>query len=349
VSASPALDIEEPAALLAYLRQAGHIAPAETPALQRLDGGVSSRALLVTRSGGEAWVLKQSLARLRVSVEWLSDPRRVHNEALALRWLKHLAPPGAVTEFVFEDFAEHILAMQAVPQPHTNWKTLLLSGGLAERHVQEFGRLLATIHRRSSQRLANLEHDFKDRRFFESLRLEPYYRFTAQQVPAAAGFLNQLIAETLAQHLSLVHGDYSPKNVLIYNDHLILLDHEVAHIGDPAFDLGFSLTHLLSKAHHLEQQRAAFANAAQAYWSAYAQTLGAVPWRADLEPRAVRHTLGCLLARVAGRSPLEYLSAGERTRQQAAVLALLPDPPLTVAALTELFLRQLIDFDDQGP
>src|SRR5260221_1216257 len=268
VSAAATLDIEDPDALLAYLRQAGHIAPGEVPALQRLAGGVSSRTVLVQRPTGEAWVLKQSLARLRVSVEWLGDPRRVHNEALAMRCLKDLAPPGAVTEFVFEDFAEHILAMQAVPQPHTNWKTLLLSGGLAERHVLAFGRLLATIHSRSSLRLADLERDFKDRRFFESLRLEPYYRFAARQVPAAAGFLNQLIAETLAQHLSLVHGDYSPKNILIYEDRLILLDHEVAHISDPAFDLGFSLTHLLSKAHHLQSQRAALGQAARACCSA---------------------------------------------------------------------------------
>ena len=342
------LDIEQPAALLAYLRQAGHIASDETPALERLAGGVSSRTVRVTRAGGEAWVLKQSLARLRVSVEWFSDPQRIHNEAAALRWLRQLAPPGAVPELIFEDHAEHLFAMQAVPQPHANWKSLLLAGGLAERHVLAFGRLLATIHRRSSERLAEIAPDFADKRFFESLRVEPYYRYTATQVPAAAAFLNQLSDATLAQNAALVHGDYSPKNVLIYDDRLILLDYEVAHIGDPAFDLGFSLTHLLSKAHHLAGQRAAFGAAAQAYWAAYAVELGAVPWRAGLEARAVAHTLGCLLARVAGRSPLEYLSAEERARQQAAVLALLPDLPLTVAELTERFLKQVGAFNPKG-
>ena len=39
-------------------------------------------------------------------------------------------------------------------------------------------------------------------------------------------------------------------------------------------------------------------------------------WAADLETRAVRHTLACLLARVVGRSPLEYLDAAERSRQR---------------------------------
>jgi len=335
------LDIEQPAELLAYLRQAGHISPDETPALERLAGGVSSRTVKVTRASGQAWVLKQSLARLRVSVEWLSDPQRIHTEAAALRWLRQLAPAGAVPELIFEDHAEHLFAMQAVPQPHVNWKTMLLAGGLAERHVLAFGRLLAAIHRRSSERLAELVPDFADKRFFESLRVEPYYRYTAAQVPAAASFLNQVIVATLAQQSALVHGDYSPKNVLIYADRLVLLDHEVAHIGDPAFDLGFSLTHLLSKAHHLAGQRAAFGQAAQAYWAAYAAELGAVPWRAGLEARAAAHTLGCLLARVAGRSPLEYLNAEERARQQAAVLALLAAPPATVAELTERFIKEL--------
>jgi len=346
VSSEPqALDIEQPAALLAYLRQAGHIAPDETPALERLAGGVSSRTVRVTRASGEAWVLKQSLARLRVSVEWFSDPQRIHTEAAALRWLQQLAPAGAVPQLIFEDHSEHLLAMQAVPQPHANWKSLLLAGGLAERHVLAFGRLLATIHRRSSQRLPDLVPDFADKRFFETLRVEPYYRYTASQVPAAADFLNQLIEATLAQRAALVHGDYSPKNVLIYADRLILLDHEVAHLGDPAFDLGFSLTHLLSKGHHLAEQRAAFGQAARNYWTAYADELGEVPWRAGLEARAVAHTLGCLLARVAGRSPLEYLTLREQRRQHMTVLMLLDKPPQTVADLTERFLKQVGAFN----
>jgi aminoglycoside phosphotransferase (APT) family kinase protein len=341
VNVSTALDIEEPAALLEYLRRGGHMAPDETPAIEVLAGGVSSRTVRVTRSSGEAWVLKQSLAQLRVKVEWFSNPRRVHNEARALRWLRQLAPPGAVPALIFEDHDQHLLAMQAVPQPHANWKTQLLGGGLAERHVLAFGQLLGAIHRNSSERLAELEPDFPDIEFFESLRLEPYYRYTATQLPAAAEFLHTLIADTLAQRLALVHGDYSPKNILIYADRLILLDHEVAHLGDPAFDVGFSLTHLLSKAHHLPAQRAAFGRAAQQYWSTYDQALGAVPWRAGLEARAARHTLACLLARAAGRSPLEYLNSEERGRQQAAVLRLLADPPATIAALTERFLNQL--------
>lgn len=332
------LDIEQPAALIAYLRATGRIASDETSAVRVLPGGVSNRTVLVERPSGKAWVLKQALAKLRVQVDWFSSPERGRREALGLRWLAELAPPGTIPPLVFEDPAHHLLAMGAVPQPHTNWKMLLLAGQLEPDHVAQFGHLLGTIHRASAERWSEVAPVFADRSFFESLRVEPYYRYTATQVPTAAPFISALIADTLARRETIVHGDFSPKNVLVHADRLVLLDFEVIHAGDPGFDLGFSLTHLLSKAHHLPAHRAAFASAANLYWQTYRETAGNAAWAADLESRAVRHTLGCLLARVAGRSPLEYLDATERARQQAAVVTLMADPPGTVADLTARFV-----------
>jgi aminoglycoside phosphotransferase (APT) family kinase protein len=331
------LDIEQPDQLLAYLRRGGHLASGEAIAMRVLAGGVSNRAVLVERQGGEAWVLKQALARLRVAVDWFSSPERIHREALGLRWLARLAPSGATVPLIFEDHAEHILAMAAVPQPHENWKSMLLRGELDLGHVAQFARLLGAVHRAASGH-ADVAAAFDDRSFFESLRVEPYYSYTAGQAPTAAAFYHELIAQTRSRRLTLVHGDYSPKNVLVYQGRLILLDHEVIHYGDPAFDLGFSLTHLLSKAHHVDGRRASFAEAAAHYWQTYGDTLGNVGWRADLERWAVHHTLGCLLARVAGRSPLEYLDAGERARQRDAVFALISRPPATVEELVERFV-----------
>lgn len=332
------LDIEQPEALLGYLRETGRIGPDEEPAIRVLAGGVSNRTVLVERASDEAWVVKQALAKLRVQVDWFSPPERIHREALGLRWLAELAPPGTTTPLVFEDHTFHLMAMEAVPQPHENWKTLLLGGRLDRDHIAQFARLLGTIHRRGYERRRDVESLFADRGFFESLRLEPYYGYTATQVGAAETFLTELIAATLARRDTIVHGDYSPKNILVHDNRLILLDHEVIHFGDPGFDLGFSLTHLLSKAHHLPARRAAFAAAAADYWAIYRDTLGALPFAADLQPRAVRHTLGCLLARVRGRSPLEYMDAEERTRQANAVILLLADPPATVAELATRFV-----------
>jgi tRNA A-37 threonylcarbamoyl transferase component Bud32 len=335
------LDIEQPQALREYLVRSEHVAPDEPLSIHILAGGVSNRTVLVERPSGEAWVLKQALPKLRVPVDWFSDPRRIEREVLGLRWLSRLAPAGSITPLVFEDPRHHLLAMQAVPQPHENWKTQLLSGRLDPNCVAQFGQLIGTIHCRAYRDRDLLQPVFADRSYFESLRIEPYYAYTASQVPQARSFLHRLIEETRANPLTLVHGDYSPKNILVHQGALVLLDHEVIHFGDPAFDIGFSLTHLLSKAHYLSRLRAAFADAALHYWRAYLERAGDVARSAGLEERAVRHTLGCLLARVAGRSVLEYFGLEHRTRQREIVLSLMASAPPTVSELVRRFISGL--------
>lgn len=335
------LDIEQPEALLNYLRVSGHIRSDENPQIHNLSGGVSNRTVWVEFDDGKAWVMKQALAKLRVAVDWFSSPERIFREASGLKWLAEIAPPGTTTPLVFVDHDNYILAMEAIPKPHENWKTVLLKGQLSFEHVEQFGEILGTIHREAYQRRDEIQAVFSDRSFFESLRVEPYYSYTASQVPQAAPFLHSLIDETRANLHTLVHGDYSPKNVLVYQDKLILLDHEVIHWGDPAFDIGFSLTHLLSKAHHIHQKREDFAQAALLYWNTYSQILGSVKWVEGLEARAVRHTLACLLARVSGRSPLEYLSDDERVRQRVVVTALMDKAPLTIPELVRAFVSRL--------
>jgi len=335
------LNVEQEDALLRYLRSSGRIAPGETPCCKRLSGGVSNRTVLVERPGGEAWVLKQALPRLRVAEDWFSDPARVHREALGLRWLARLLPAGTVPAFVFEDETHHLLAMQAVPQPHENWKTRLLAGRVEADLVDQFGTLLALMHRRAYEQREALVSLFADRTFFETLRLEPYYRVAARRNPEAASFLESLIEETLANRLTLVHGDYSPKNLLVHRGQLVLLDPEVIHFGDPTFDVGFALTHLLSKARHLPQHRECFLQAAGGFWASYQAAAGQLAGLPGLESRAVRQTLGCLLARVDGRSPLEYLTPDQRRRQRETVLALMRQAPGRLTDLFEAFSGEM--------
>jgi fructosamine-3-kinase len=242
---------------------------------------------------------------------------------------------------VFEDPVHNLLAMDCVPNPHANWKTLLLTQPVDREHVHQFGELLGRIHRFGHDERASLPPELADQSLFDSLRLEPYYGYTAKRVPAATEFLTALIEGTRGRKDTLVHGDFSPKNILIYQGRLILLDHEVAHIGDPAFDVGFSLTHLLSKAHFRVDQRDALARATDQYWQVYRQTLGAVSWHDGFEQRILQHTLACLLARVEGRSPLEYFQDTHRSRQRQAVLDLLIRPPRSVAELIPAFLQRI--------
>ncbi len=335
------LNIESPTELVAYLRRAGHLGADETPVVRVLAGGVSNRTVRVGRESGEAWVLKQALPKLRVAVDWFCDPDRIHREALGLHWLGELLPPGTVPGLVFEDPAHHVLAMTAVPEPHQNWKATLLAGQLDQGRVRQCASLLATLHREAAARSRKLKPLFADRAFFETLRLEPYFGYTATQVATASRFLQRLTAETRANALTLTHGDFSPKNLLIHEDRLVLLDQEVMHWGDPTFDVGFVLTHFLSKAHHRPAQRRDFALAAETLWQVYRAEVGNLAESPRFESRAVRQTLGCLLARVAGRSPLEYLGPTECAAQRDAVLILAADPPTRIAKLISRFIACL--------
>jgi tRNA A-37 threonylcarbamoyl transferase component Bud32 len=335
------IDIEDFDSLRQYLIGRGHIKPDETISLKRLLGGVSNRTVRVGWSDGRGWVLKQALAKLRVDVDWFSDPERIGVEAKATRWLNVLAPKDTTPLFVFEDMPNHLMAMEAIPEESESWKSVLLSGRIVSNHFEQFGRLLGTIHRRSSEADSEISTVFGDTTYFKSLRLEPYYLYAAEKSPAAAGFLNALVEETMHHRNCLVHGDFSPKNTLIYRSKLILLDYEVVHFGDPGFDVGFALTHFLSKANHLRSEGSRIGAAAALFWSVYRGEIDSLEWVSPLEPRAVRHTLACLLARVIGKSPLEYLTPQEAARQQEVVLQLIANPPSGVNDLIAEFIRKI--------
>jgi len=334
-------DIEDFDALRNYLTARGCVKLGETVSFTNLRGGVSNRTVKVAWADGHGWVLKQALAKLRVNVDWFSSPERIGVEAKALRCLNQLAPPGTTPAFIFEDIPHYLMGMEAVPEEHENWKSVLLSGRIISDHFEQFGLLLGTIHRRSSESISEVSELFADTTYFENLRLEPYYLYTAQRIADANLFLNALAQETLHHKDCLVHGDFSPKNTLIYQNKLILLDYEVVHFGDPAFDVGFALTHFLSKAHHLAKDRARLATVAAVFWQAYCKEIARLNWAAALEPRVVRHTLGCLLARVAGKSPLDYLAPEEVRRQRDIVLALMVKPPTTVPDLMAEFVHKI--------
>jgi 5-methylthioribose kinase len=332
------LDIEDFDALRNYLTTRGCVKLDETVSFNNLRGGVSNRTVKVEWADGHGWVLKQALAKLRVNVDWFSSPERIGIEAKALRCFNRLAPPGTTPAFIFEDMQNHLMGMEAVPEEHENWKSVLLSGRIISDHFEQFGLLLGAIHRRSSESAQEVRSQFSDTTYFENLRLEPYYLYAAENIAEANLFLTGLARETLRHKDSLVHGDFSPKNTLIYRNKLVLLDYEVVHFGDPAFDAGFALTHFLSKAHHLPRERARLASAAELFWQVYLEGISQLNWAKELEPRVVRHTLGCMLARVAGKSPLEYLTPAEIMRQRETILTLIQKPTMRVPDLIDQFI-----------
>lgn len=333
------VDVEDAAQLDAYLEAAGLVERAARRVTEPLSGGVSNKVLLVRVEGAASIVVKQGLRKLRVAADWFSDPERVHQEATALRWLATVIP-GASPTLLHEDRANHIIAMTAVPEPHENWKTMLLAGRVDDGHITRFADLLARIHAAGLD-VGALPAEFSIRRHFRSLRLEPYYGDVSSKVPAGREFVAALLTDTERARRTVVHGDYSPKNVLVHDGELVLLDHEVMHVGDPGFDLGFALTHLLSKANHLPEHRMAFAAAGERFWREYATRMPAELGGPQEQRQAVRHLSACLLARVEGRSQLEYLTATARRAQRAASLRLIEAAPATVAEAVSIFCEEV--------
>ena len=99
---------------------------------------------------------------------------------------------------------------------------------------------------------------------------------------------------------------------------LILLDFECAHAGDAAFDLGFFLSHLVLKtirAASTDRQLASrYLGLTPLFWHSYLDRSGGIDMvaRSELVRRAILHVAACSLARVDGKSPVEYLGAREQ-------------------------------------
>src|ERR1700693_699622 len=136
------MNVEEPASLAAYLAQRGYAVEESRILL----GGVSNNTVLVRLIDGSSIVVKQAREQLKSAAEWKSDPARIRQEALAMQWLSRWTAAGSIPRLLFLDTANHILAMDAVPQPHHEWKRLLLSGQIDLDHFSKFGELLASIH-----------------------------------------------------------------------------------------------------------------------------------------------------------------------------------------------------------
>ena len=281
--------------------------------------------LLVERSRGDRFVLKQAREQLRVEQEWKCDVRRIWREMDVLRLCGEVLREdqienetgihATVPEILFEDRENFAYAMTAAPQGHQTWKEQLLEGTLDSRVADAAGLLLGTIHASTwrDKRIARL---VGDRSYFEALRIDPYYRRVAEVHLDLKPFVNQLIEYLRWHSWCVVQGDFSPKNLLIAKDRLVLIDFEVGHYGDPAFDVGFFLSHLFLKAIKAGKEHDEFIYLIRRFWTAYCRTIGPVA-RTNLggiELRAAMHLAACLWSRIDGKSPVDYLSHSQRMR-----------------------------------
>jgi aminoglycoside phosphotransferase (APT) family kinase protein len=291
------------AQVLEFLRAAGLMPSRYEPRMTPLPGGVSSDIWKIELPAGAVCV-KQALPRLRVAERWEAPVERNRTE---YEWFRAAgkAVPGAVPQVIAQ--GDGVLVMEYLdPARHPVWKEELRQGRADPAFARRVGAALAAIHAATAGR-EDIARTFATDAIFHAIRLEPYLAATARRHPDLQEILFSLMNRTAATRLALVHGDVSPKNILVGPRGPVFLDAECAWYGDPAFDLAFCLNHLLLKGLWVPRAKARLL---ECFDALAAQYLSQVAWEApvELERRAATLLPALLLARIDGKSPVEYLA-----------------------------------------
>lgn len=315
----------------------GLASPAEPVHATALTGGVSSGIYRVDLWSG-SYCLKQALPRLKVAKEWKVPVERVFAE---IDWLQTVGRvvPGHVPRVLGQDDATKSFVMEFLGPEYRNWKAEMLAGQIEAALAAQAGDVLGRIHAATADDPA-LAARFATDANFHAIRLEPYLVETARMHPALADRLLATVEITANTRRALVHGDVSPKNILAGPRGIVLLDAECAWFGDPAFDVAFCLNHFLLKSAHMPARAAELMAAYAAFIKAY---FAHVRWEqpAALKARIAMLLPGLALARIDGKSPVEYLGEPQRDAVRRAAIALLQGAP---AGLEGIAVRWTQDF-----
>ncbi len=291
---------------MAALRTCGLLSPGAAAHLTPLTGGVCSDIFKVETDEGRVLAIKRLLGRMRVEKRWVAPANRAGREAAWLRQARTVNPDFA-PEVLAEGADGRFFVMAYLDEAsHPVWKSILARGEADLGFAAAVGGALAQIH-------AATAHDtevaarFEGDETFLALRVRPFLLHAAAQNPDVAPRVRDLASDLATRRIALVHGDVSPKNILVGPKGPVFLDAETVVYGDPAFDLAFVLSHLLLKAVWVRRAREPMARAFAALNEAY---LAGVTWEdpGELAGRAAPLIAALLLARVDGKSPAPYLT-----------------------------------------
>ncbi len=293
--------------VVAYLIEKEVISANDFAEVEVLTGGVSNVVLAIT-TADKKLVLKQALAELKVAEKWEADQRRAIVEANAIA-LFHKLSPDQVPNLVFLDPERFVLILDRVPVGSTVWKTDLLDGVINPDVAEKLGTTLAKWHNfGETNKEARLQ--FMEDSLFEQLRIDPFYRFVSAKNNSLKPVIDELIAELEGDKTTIVHGDFSPKNIMVGMDEQVyILDFEVTHVGNPVFDLAFLLAHLLCKLFRTNEplQAKMLIASADNFVSAYENVR-------EIAESLPLHTALIALARVEGKSPVNYLDKEQQAQ-----------------------------------
>lgn len=330
-----------PETAVAYLRETNRVPRECSLKASALGWGVSNVVIRVDIEGQPPIVLKQSRERLRTQALWVSQLDRIWIEREALELLGSILPRGTVPEVLFADEANYLLAMSCAQDDSVVWKERLLAGEADPAVARLAGEVLGRIHAETLDH-PRLKGRLAGTKVFDELRIDPFYRTVARAHPDLEPRL-QALTESLLHPATrmFVHADFSPKNILAHSGGLTLVDFETAHAGDPAFDLGFFLSHLLLKAFRAAPAQGPYLALIDQFCAAYHSSAGSkLPVDALLD-RACGHVAGCALARVDGKSPVDYLDEPAQAAVRQFARQALAEHDLTWSELLAMSVRNM--------
>jgi aminoglycoside phosphotransferase (APT) family kinase protein len=333
------MSVDDDAAMIhEALRDMALVGAHQSARLTPLAGGVSSAIYRADLPSGVVCV-KRALSRLKVAAEWHAPVERSRYEVEWMRVAGVLAP-ASVPRVLGEAPRQRAFAMEYLaPERYPVWKAELRDGRSTPADAAAVGRALGRIHAGTANR-PDIAARFPTDAIFEAIRIEPYLLATAAAHVDLADRLHDLAATVRAHKRVLVHGDFSPKNILLGPDGPVVLDAECAWYGDPAFDLAFVLNHLLLKAVWRPAFASSYRASLDALVGAYFESVARGPVD-DLERRTAELLPGLMLARVDGKSPVEYVTgAAHQDRIRAFARHHLKRPPTSIRGLADAWFDE---------
>ena len=287
-----------------------------------LPGGVSATVIAAQVRGSEtAVVVKQALPQLRVRDEWLATPDRAETEVAAMV-LCGAITPGVVPRVIDSDPAAHVLVMELIPPEARNWQAEVGDGYVHAAAGSWAGSTLGSWHAATSSR--DVPAGLDDFQAFEQLRLRPFHETVIARRPELADGITPLLAELRYDRRCFVHGDYSLKNMLVGGSGNWVLDFEVAHYGNPVFDLGFFLSFVVLSAVRWAPLTTGLRTLADGFLNGYDGAAGA--GFAGNVASVTAHTAALILARTDGKSPAQFLDPPSREHAREVGITLLRRP-----------------------